>query len=87
MCNMVILNKSLKGKRIKERLLISNGYVVLSQLPKDYVKVSIQGSWRRVYKVDLDIGIIYFDGDLNGRYVEVEYKSDGILFWLSCGYK
>lgn len=80
MCNMVILNKSLKGKRIKERLLISNGYVVLSQLPKDYVKVSIQGSWRRVYKVDLDIGIIYFDDDLNGRYVEVEYKSDGILF-------
>ena len=80
MCNMVILNKSLKGKRIKERLLISNGYVVLSQLPKDYVKVSIQGNWRRVYKVDLDIGIIYFDDDLNGRYVEVEYKSDGILF-------
>ena len=80
MCNMVILNKSLKGKRIKERLLISNGYVVLSQLPKDYVKVSIQGNWRRVYRVDLDIGIIYFDDDLNGRYVEVEYESDGILF-------
>lgn len=74
------LNESLKGKIIKERLQISNGYVLLSQLPKDYVKVSIQGNWRRAYKVDLDIGIIYFDDDLNGRYVEIEYESDGILF-------
>lgn len=80
MCNMEILNESLKGKIVIERLQVSNGYVVLSQLPKDYVKVSIQGNWRRVYKVDLDIGIIYFDDDLNGRYVEVEYGSDGILF-------
>ncbi len=78
--NLKDFDEGIKGKTIKEKLKISNGYILLSQLPKDEIKIKIISNYCvESYEVNLKYGIIQFDKVFDGAFVEVEYISDGIL--------